>query len=70
MTSASNRQVYGSGHAIQCRLTNPELPGDIHAVGSFGPWNIEGPGDTPLSGDYTFCCCLLRSDLSTLSFEF
>ena len=35
-------------------LTNPRPPGAIHAVGSFGPWNAEEPGDTPLSGNYTF----------------
>jgi len=35
-------------------LTNPRPPGAIHALGSFGPWNAEEPGDTPLSGDYSF----------------
>lgn len=35
-------------------ITNPKPPGAIHAVGSFGPWNADEPGDTPLSGDYTF----------------
>jgi hypothetical protein len=35
-------------------LTNPKPPGRIRSSGSFGPWNTAEPGDTPLSGDYTF----------------
>ncbi|MEO7652325.1 MAG: hypothetical protein ABIZ80_17815, partial [Bryobacteraceae bacterium] len=35
-------------------LTNPKPPGQIHSVGTFGPWASGEPGDTPLSGDYTF----------------
>jgi len=35
-------------------LTNPKPPGAIHATGVFGPWAAGEPGDTPLSGDYTF----------------
>jgi hypothetical protein len=46
----------GMGVAMRYKaaLTNPRPPGAIHAAGSFGPWNAEEPGDTPLSGDYTF----------------
>ena len=46
----------GMGVAMQydAALTNPKPPGAIHSVGSFGPWNAEEPGDTPLSGDYKF----------------
>jgi hypothetical protein len=46
----------GMGVAMRynAALTNPRPPGAIHAAGSFGPWNAEEPGDTPLSGDYTF----------------
>ncbi|MBE3118900.1 MAG: hypothetical protein IMZ50_09120 [Candidatus Atribacteria bacterium] len=46
----------GTGVAMRydAALTNPRPPGAIHAVGSLGPWNAEEPGDTPLSGDYTF----------------
>ena len=46
----------GMGVAMRydAALTNPRPPGAIHSVGSFGPWNAEEPGDTPLSGDYTF----------------
>jgi hypothetical protein len=35
-------------------LTNPKPPGQIHSVGTFGPWSADEPGDTPLSGTYTF----------------
>jgi hypothetical protein len=35
-------------------LTNPTPQGDIHAAGSFGPWNTESPGDSPVNGHYTF----------------
>jgi hypothetical protein len=35
-------------------LTNAVPRGNIHAVGTFGPWNVESPGDSPVTGDYTF----------------
>jgi hypothetical protein len=35
-------------------LTNPTPPGEIHSIGTFGPWQSGEPGDTPLSGDYVF----------------
>ncbi|MDP9114237.1 MAG: hypothetical protein M3O20_11230 [Acidobacteriota bacterium] len=35
-------------------LRNPKPPGEIHSKGSFGPWAAEEPGDTPLTGAYTF----------------
>jgi hypothetical protein len=35
-------------------LTNAIPPGDIHATGTFGPWNNETPGDSPVTGNYTF----------------
>jgi hypothetical protein len=49
-------QSAGAGEAMKyaCMLTNPSPPGEIHSSGSFGPWNSSEPGDTPLSGDYTF----------------
>jgi hypothetical protein len=28
--------------------------GDIHATGTFGPWNNESPGDSAVTGRYTF----------------
>ena len=44
----------GAAMRYNAALTNPRPPGEIHAVGSFGPWNAEEPGDTQLSGDYSF----------------
>lgn len=46
-------------HAI---LTNPRPTGDIDSTGDFGPFNAESPGDTPVSGQYTF----RNADLSTI----
>ena len=36
------------------QLTNPKPPGQVQAAGTFGPWVTAEPGDTQLSGDYTF----------------
>ena len=44
-------------------LTNPKPRGLVHSNGSFGPWASTEPGDTPLSGKYTFD----HADLSTFS---
>jgi hypothetical protein len=35
-------------------LTNAVPPGEIHTSGSFGPWQSETPGATPLEGTFTF----------------
>jgi hypothetical protein len=35
-------------------LTNPVPRGEIHAAGTFGPWNAEDPGNSNVSGKYTF----------------
>jgi hypothetical protein len=43
-------------------LTNAIPRGDIHATGTFGPWNIESPGDSGVTGDYTFT----HADLGTI----
>jgi hypothetical protein len=40
--------------AFDAILTNPVPAGEIHAVGTFGPWNTDGPGDTDVNGKYTF----------------
>lgn len=40
--------------AFDATLTNPVPAGEIHAEGTFGPWNTDGPGDTDLDGKYTF----------------
>ncbi len=42
------------GWPYDATLTNAIPRGDIHAVGSFGPWNRESPGDSPIDGQYTF----------------
>ena len=39
---------------FQASLLNAKPPGLIHSNGEFGPWNPDEPGDTPLSGKYTF----------------
>jgi AsmA-like C-terminal region len=44
------------------RLTNAIPKGEIHAVGAFGPWNNESPGDSTVTGHYTFD----HADLNTI----
>ena len=45
---------------FQALLKNAIPPGDIAITrGSFGPWHAKQPGQTPLSGDFTFA----RADL-------
>jgi hypothetical protein len=39
---------------FHARLLNPKPPGSIHSDGQFGPWNQDDPGNSPLSGKYTF----------------
>ncbi len=35
-------------------LSNPKPRGEIETSGQFGPWQRDDPGQTPLSGSYTF----------------
>jgi hypothetical protein len=42
------------------KVHNPEPPGEITASGKFGVWNINDPGQTPVSGEYKF----VQADLS------
>ncbi len=35
-------------------LTNPRPHGNVHTTGSFGPWIVADPGESPVSGLYTF----------------
>jgi hypothetical protein len=35
-------------------LVNATPKGDIHAKGTFGPWNNDSPGDSTVTGRYTF----------------
>jgi hypothetical protein len=43
-------------------LVNAIPTGDIHAKGKFGPWNNDSPGDTTVTGHYTFD----HADLDTI----
>lgn len=43
-------------------LVNAIPKGNIHAVGTFGPWNVESPGDSTVTGHYTFD----HADLNTI----
>jgi hypothetical protein len=43
-------------------LVNAIPKGDIHAVGAFGPWVNESPGDSTVTGKYTF----ENADLNTI----
>jgi hypothetical protein len=55
---------FGSNAAwpYDATLTNAVPRGNIHATGTFGPWNIESPGDSSVTGDYTFS----HADLGTI----
>ena len=46
----------GRGQAMKYTavLTNPRPPGQIHSTGSFGPWAVTEPSDTPLNVEYLF----------------
>ena len=46
----------------QAILVNAVPRGDIRAAGDFGPWQTESPGDSPVSGHYTF----EHADLNTI----
>lgn len=38
----------------QAELSNPRPPGLIQSSGTFGPWIVEDPGDSPVTGSYSF----------------
>jgi hypothetical protein len=40
--------------SYEATLKNAKPPGKIQTTGSFGPWNGEDPGQTPVSGSYDF----------------
>jgi hypothetical protein len=46
--------AHGNPMRYDAALTNPKPPGDIHSSGTFGPWSAGEPGDTPITGEYTF----------------
>jgi hypothetical protein len=39
---------------FEASITNPVPEGLVKASGTFGPWNRDDPGGTPLNGRYTF----------------
>jgi hypothetical protein len=39
---------------FQASFSNPEPPGEINASGTFGPWNQQNVGNTPVAGEYSF----------------
>ncbi len=39
---------------FEAELTNPRPVGAVHTKGIFGPWQVEDPGESPVSGDYQF----------------
>ena len=39
---------------FESRLTNPRPQGTIFSTGSFGPWQVDDPGESPINGDYRF----------------
>jgi len=50
LDSAGNRVAM----KYNAKLTNAKPPGEIESQGTFGPWNAEEPGNTPLAGAYDF----------------
>jgi len=48
------------GMSYKVRVQNPEPPGEIRSSGHFGPFNAGNPGQTAVSGTYSFH----RGDLS------
>ena len=38
----------------EAELTNPNPVGTIHSTGTFGPWLVADPGESPVQGDYQF----------------
>ena len=45
---------WGSPIAYELKFHNPEPPGEIATRGKFGAWTTGKPGETPISGEYTF----------------
>ena len=61
----------GEPATFTAELTNPIPEGKIETTGSFGPWQPDEPGDTPIAGDYTFAADLgsiegLEGDLNAV----
>ena len=62
--SKLNMKDIGPGLPFQfdATLVNPKPVGDIHSTGFFGPWQKDGPRDTPVQGGYSFS----DADLGTI----
>jgi AsmA-like C-terminal region len=45
---------WGNPIAYDLKFHNPKPPGEIATHGKFGVWTKGHPGDTPISGEYTF----------------
>jgi hypothetical protein len=61
----------GEPASFTATLTNPIPKGTINSTGTFGPWQSDEPGETPIAGDYTFAADLgsidgLEGDLSAV----
>ena len=62
LTNSTGGPIHaGSVMHFKAELTNPRPVGLIHTTGTIGPWTNSDPGESPLSGDYTFD----HADLST-----
>jgi len=44
----------GKPFSFRGNLTNAKPVGEIQTRGDFGPWQVDDPGSTPVSGSYTF----------------
>jgi hypothetical protein len=44
----------GGTMKFNANLTNARPVGNILTKGTFGPWTVEDPGESPISGDYDF----------------
>lgn len=44
----------GGPMQFKAELTNPKPAGLIDTTGTLGPWDVDDPGETPITGDYHF----------------
>jgi hypothetical protein len=44
----------GAPWKYEAILVNAVPRGDIHSIGTFGPWQTDSPGDSSVTGNYTF----------------
>jgi hypothetical protein len=45
---------WGTPLEYELKLHNPQPPGELTVRGKFGAWTTGTPGETPISGEYTF----------------